>query len=207
MIIQPTCKRITKKPFIPYNDINYPINNGGNRKLGLYTEQLHKMIGQFLVAHEKWGRTLMIRFDLHTEQATLSNKLMTSFRNKLEKKLKRRYPLEEIGYCWAREYHGDAKGEHYHWVLFLNGNVINYPAKIIPLIHSTWNHPAGGYTAHLEKKHYLFIDSIDLIKEAVYWMSYLAKTRGKLYRSKQTKDYSTSRIKAPKTTPRKLQLN
>ncbi|MFK5948151.1 MAG: inovirus-type Gp2 protein [Methylococcales bacterium] len=200
MQIQTTCKRITTKSFITHNNIEYPINNGGGRKLGLYTEQLHKMINQFQVAYKKWGRTLMIRFDLHTEQATPSNILMTSFRNKLEKKLKRRYPLDEIGYCWAREFHGDAKGEHFHWVLFLNGNVINYPAKIIPLIHSAWSHPAGGFTAHLEKQHYLFIDSTNLVMEAVYWMSYLAKTQGKLYRSKQTKDYSTSRIKAPKTT-------
>jgi hypothetical protein len=40
-----------------------------------------------------------------------------------------------------------------------------------------------------------FIDNDEVFADAVYRISYLAKTRGKGYRPAQVKDYSTSRLK------------
>ncbi len=192
---QPTCKRTTNKPNITHEGVEYSINNSGNRNLTLFTSQLHKLISQLTATNQKWGRVLMIRFDLHLPYETPDNKIMTTFRNKLFKKLKRRYSLDEIGFAWAREQHNDSKGLHYHWVILLNANVVRHPANIVPLIHQTFFHPVGGFTAHFEPQHYKLIDSIDSLHDAVFWASYLAKTRGKGYRAKMTHDFATSRIK------------
>ena len=50
------------------------------------------------------------------------------------------------------------------------------------------------------KNPYYYLDKNNLdtdLGEAIYRISYLAKVRGKGYRSKQAKDYGASRLKFP----------
>ncbi len=199
-----TCKRITHKPTLTYNGTTYQINNAGNKKLPLFAADLKSMINQFEICHKKFGRLLMVRVDLHTPIFALNNDYMSRFMNRLIKALKYKYQLNDVGYAWACEFHGDGKGQHYHLALFINGNVIRNTKLIRPLIDKLWRHPVEGYTAKFEtecqhdnkkKRHFMLIDSGSAAKEAVYWLSYLAKRRGKLQRKKQVKDFSTSRIK------------
>ncbi len=61
---------------------------------------------------------------------------------------------------------------------------------------ATWEaiDPSNHSMPYLKKPFY-FVDSQETLADAVYRVSYLAKTRGKGYRPEQVKDYSTSRLK------------
>lgn len=188
-------KRVTFKDSITHNEKTYRINNGGEKKRGLCIGVLQKIIEQFEIGLAKWKRVLVLRFDLHCPFETVNNKLMTAFRKRLFQKLKRDYGFKEIGYCWAREYHGKGKGQHYHWALFLDGHLINHYSRISKLVESAWSRPEVGYHVQNVKRPFYFVDSTEVAQEAIYRVSYLAKTRGKGHRENQTKDYHCSRMK------------
>ncbi len=189
-------KRITYNGTIARNGNEYKINNGaGIKKLGLYVEIIHSIIDQFEIAQEKWRRVFVLRFDLHVPFETCDNKPMTDFRKRLNQRLKREYGFKDIGYCWAREYHGKGKGQHYHWVLFLDGSLIRHPSRLKKMIKQAWEKPTGGYHVPTIKHPFYFADSEEIARESIYRISYLAKTRGKGQRSSQTKDYQCSRLR------------
>ena len=192
-------KRVTDKDSITHHDKTYQINNGkGRKKFGLFTEILQRVIEQFEIARIKWKRVFVLRFDLHLPTEFNHNKQMTLFRKRLFQKLKREYGFKQIGFCWAREYHGKGKGQHYHWVLFLDGGLIRHSSRINDMVRQAWERPTGGYHVPTIKNPFYFVDSEETAQAAIYRASYLAKTRGKGYREKQTKDYQCSRLKPTK---------
>ena len=82
-----------------------------------------------------------------------------------------------------------------HLVLFLDGDKIQHPGKLIKQIKETWSD--NGYMPTIKNPYY-FLDKHnhkEMRGEAINRISYLAKTRGKGYRDPQAKDYGTSRLK------------
>ncbi len=187
-------KQITTANTIIHNDKEYRINNG-NGKCGLYTAILHRMIEQFEIAQQKWGRVFMLRIELHLPHETQDNKCITGFNKRLFQRLKREYGFSDIGFCWAREYHGKGKGQHYHYALFLDGNKIRHSTRINGFVRASWERAMGGYSLGYIKRPFYLVDSEDVAQDAVYRLSYLAKTRGKGHRPSQTKDFQCSRMK------------
>jgi hypothetical protein len=191
-------KRTTnRKQFI--NDDTYTHNGKTYQvnatKSGLYADILKPIIEQFEIGLSRWKRVFVLRFDLHTHAYTKDNARITAFRKRLFQKLKRHYGFKDIGFCWVRE-HERAKAQHYHFVLFLDGNLIRHSSKITPMIKSAWENPTGTYTMPYISHPFHFADSEDIIEKAIYRVSYLAKTRGKGYRPPQTKDFQCSRMKS-----------
>lgn len=185
-------KKVTFDSVILHKEMEYRICQADN---GVYSKILHKLILQFEVAQEKWGRVFVLRFDLHIDHFTDDNKVISLFSCALKKRLKRNYAFKDISFCWVREQER-AKSQHYHCVLFLDGDLIQNSTKIIPMIKETWERPAGGYHVPTIKNPFYFVDNEQAAQEAIYRVSYLAKTRGKGYRPPQTKDYQCSRMKA-----------
>ncbi len=132
----------------------------------------------------------MLRSHINTKD----NKIMTEFRKRLVQKLKPEYGFKEVGYCWVREQER-AKAQHYHWVLFLDGNLIRHSKRINEMVKQAWETPTGNNHVPVIKRPFYFVDSEQLTQKAIYRVSYLAKTRGKGYRNKQVKDYQCSRLK------------
>ena len=104
--------------------------------------------------------------------------------------------MKRLGYMWVREQE-KAKSQHYHLALFLDGNKVQHPSKLLRWIKGRWTWYEQPKPPTI-KRPFLMTkrqckSSID---DAVYRISYLAKPRGKGYRNRYTKDYSTSRIKA-----------
>jgi len=198
-------KRVTKKPkrthnrkrvifedtFL-HNGKTYRVNSS---KSGLYAEILKPMIEQFEIGLKKWRRVFVLRFDLHTHVFTKNNVRITAFRKRLFQKLKRYYGFKEIGSCWVREQER-AKSQHYHFVLFLDGNLIRHSSIINEMIRAAWDDGTGTYTMPHIKHPFHFVDREGITQEAMYRVSYLAKPRGKGYRPPQTKDFQCSRMKA-----------
>jgi len=185
-------KRIIHEDEFAYKDKLYMVNA---KKSGLFVEIIAKIIEQLEIAVSKWGRVFVLRFDLHQDYYTNDNKRMTAFRKRLFQKLKRVYGFKGIGYCWVREQER-SKSQHYHWVLFLDGNLIRHSSKINVMVKQAWEMPDGSFHVPIIKHPFHFVDGGQSMTEAVYRVSYLAKPRGKGYRPNQTKDYQCSRMKA-----------
>lgn len=168
--------------------------NVNSAKSGLYVEILSAIIKQFQISVTKWTRVFVLRFDLHTNIITKDNKIMTAFRKRLVQKLKREYGFKEVGFCWVREQER-AKAQHYHWVLFLDGDLIRHSKRINEIVRQLWEGTANNNYVPIVKNPFYFVDNEQLAQEAIYRVSYLAKTRGKGYRDNQVKDYQCSRMK------------
>ena len=110
--------------------------------------------------------------------------------------------MKDIGHVWVREQEV-SKQQHYHVALFLNGNKIQHPSKLLQYIKAKWYKHGRLW---IPKKEHIDDDGcfyfIDKKKEgfreqrgkAIYRLSYLGKTRGKGYKDAQAKNYSVSRL-------------
>ena len=185
-------KRVIFEDTFLHNGKTYRVNSS---KSGLYAEILKPMIEQFEIGLEKWRRVFVLRFDLHTHVFTKDNARITAFRKRLFQKLKRYYGFKEIGSCWVREQER-AKSQHYHCVLFLDGNLIRHSSIINEMIRAAWDDGTGTYTMPHIKHPFHFVDREGITQEAMYRVSYLAKPRGKGYRPPQTKGFQCSRMTA-----------
>ena len=180
------------KEYLEINNELIKINAGADK--GIYLEILTRMIGQLDTAYSIHKRVLVVRFDLHLKHYTPNNEVISKFIKRTKQWLARNYKMKDIGYAWVRELER-AKAQHYHLVLFLDGDKIRYPAKLIKHIKETWSD--NGYIPTIKNPYY-FLDKHnhkEMRAEAINRISYLAKTRGKRYRDPQTKDYGASRLK------------
>jgi len=163
------------------------------KKSGYYTQIMHKIIEQLEICLDKWNRVLVVRFDLHASFKSGDNKRVTRFTDNLKRRLQRKYGMFEVGYVWARECE-KAKAQHYHFALFLDGDKVRHSKTILEIVDSTWKAIQHKNHVPVIPRPYHFIKSPESKADAIYRISYLAKTRGKGYRNPQAKDYSTSRL-------------
>lgn len=184
-------KAVTFKESFNFMGETYCVNP---KKSGLYVEILKSMIKQFQIAEAKWKRVFVLRFDLHMSVSRRDSKIVTAFRKRLFQKLKLYYGFTDICYCWVREQER-AKSQHYHWALFLDGNLIRHSSRINKVIKQTWEMPCGSYHVPVIKHPFYFVDNKETTQLAIKRISYLAKTRGKGYRDEQAKDFQCSRMK------------
>lgn len=184
-------KYITHSDTIEHSGIEYLINS---TKSGIYTSIVHRFIEQLDIGLQRWRRVLAVRFDLHHKDIqTHSNKWLSRFIKNLKRRLERAYGLSDLGFIWVREQER-GKAQHYHLVIWLDGNIVRSAENLLPIINETWQaiNPINtiGYAGRSE----IFIDTEDKKREFIYWISYFAKARGKGYRAEQVKDYQCSRL-------------
>jgi len=182
--------------FCDHIDINgeqIRINIGKNEG-GVYYEIIKRMIEQLDIALTIHKRILVHRFDLHPSYYTGSNEIISKFFKRIKQWIYRHYGIKKIGYGWVREQER-AKKQHYHLVLFLDGNKIQHPKKLNAKIKEMWT-PLGHMP--VISKPYYFVDKNNPNKrlEAIWRISYMAKIRGKGYRDPQANDFGTSRLKS-----------
>lgn len=179
------------KDYLELDNERLKINAGEGK--GIYLEILTRIINQLDMAYSIHKRLLVVRFDLHLRHYTSNNEVISKFIKRTKQWISRNYKIKNIGYAWVRELER-AKTQHYHLVLFLDGDKIQYPSKLIKRIKETWSD--NGHM-HKVKNSFYYIDKNNYQEEraeAIYRISYLAKTRGKGYRDPQAKDYETSRL-------------
>lgn len=171
-----------------------PVNNG-NDKHSCYKEILIAIAQQMDAMLSHHSRMLVLRVDLHIEHYTEDNLLLSRFLEKIIKGCKSKYKMKRAGYVWAREQE-KAKKQHYHLALFLDGSKINFPSSLLDWIEERWQ-SKGKNTISIPENSYTMVKRKDrkAFYKAFYRVSYLAKTRGKGYRSNSANDYSASRIK------------
>ena len=167
--------------------------NIGKNKGGVYYEIITRMIGQLDASIKIHKRVLVHQFILSTNYYTPNNKRISNLMKNLKQKIKRDYGITEIGYAWAREQER-AKKQHYHVVLFLDGNKIQHPKKLNSIIKEMWL-PHGNVPVVKNPFYYIDKDDNDTRLEAIWRISYIAKIRGKGCRDPQANDYGASRLR------------
>lgn len=158
---------------------------------------MFKIIEQLKIARSIHKRLLVVRFDLHSHFFNQGNEEISLFRKQIIQWVIRNYKTRDIGFVWVREIE-KAKSQHYHLAMFIDGDKIRHPKRLLEIIKEKWEMRSPNHHMPHIPKPYHFIDNEKAFNEAVYRLSYLAKTRGKGYRPVQSKDYSTSRLKYSK---------
>lgn len=192
---------ITYATHIEFMDQLYQINNG--KSLGVYSKDLKKMLQQFEAILSYHNKVLFIRFDLHLKQLTKNNALVSKFINRLKKTIPIEFDLKRHVHIWCRE-HNKAKAQHYHVVLMVDGNKHQSPHYLIEHCKGVWEGLGQIFSycwnnerksrQHLNIKRGSWFD----YQEAIYWLSYLAKSNTKSNRLSTTNKYGTSRLKPRK---------
>lgn len=189
-------KHITYSDYYQLDGVVYPINT--TIRSGCFTPILKAGISQLNIAYEKWGRVMVYIFGLHQTEKTDDSKAISSFINdRLKYHLAKRYNLDELGYLWVRE-HEKAKSQHYHMVLFLDGDKIQHSQGLAVLLKRLWESREGQTISYVKNSFYYVteFEQLNANDGPVNRLSYLAKERGKGYRQPQAKDYQTSRLKS-----------
>ena len=201
----------TKSRMKEYYGFFYSFNNeqlwiNSTDTLGVFPVIIEKEVEQLDICLDKFGRILVVRFDLSCDEYSGDNHTISVFLNRLKEKLfklKKYRRMKDIGHVWVREVE-TVKTQHYHVALFMDGNKIQHPSALLQLIKDRWY--KYGRLWIPKKEHvdddgcFYFIDKKkkdweEQRRKAIYRLSYLGKTRGKGYKDIQAKNYSVSRLK------------
>jgi hypothetical protein len=161
--------------------------------LGVYPTIIEKMVTELDKMIARYKRVFVLRFDLHLINYSDDNKEISNFMRAQVQRIKRKYKTKYVGYVWVREMER-AKTQHYHCAFFIDGDKLRTPYVLNQQIKAKWF--KNGHRSVVEKPYY-FLDKHNMKEkreEVIHRLSYLAKSRGKGYRSAQAKDYSTSRL-------------
>lgn len=207
-------KYISYSGMVKHDGVTFQVNANKDgdvsKKKGVYNHMLLKGLEQLSFMLKAHGKVIVIRFDLHQKSYTDDNKKMADFIDKLKKNLIRKYGFKDIGYWWVRE-REEAQAQHYHCALMLDGNKVKTSYKVLDIVDETWKKKdKGNSRPHIDNPYHVINVSNTIhnqeslesplkhhnSKAGVIWrLSYMAKPRSKGFRSKQAKDYSTSRLK------------
>ncbi|MGE4593976.1 MAG: inovirus-type Gp2 protein [Gammaproteobacteria bacterium] len=162
--------------------------------LGVYPDIIERIVEQLDICIAIHKRVLVVRFDLHLREYSDDNEVVSTFMTRQKQRIKRTYnKTKDIGHVWVRELE-KAKAQHYHCALYIDGDVIQQPSKLLRQIKVKWYKNGHCY---IPEDCFYYIDKNNLEEErakAIKRLSYLAKTRGKGYRKSQAKDSGASRL-------------
>lgn len=174
--------------------------NNGEGKYGCYKAILEQIHSQLTAMQSFHSKVMVLRIDLHVDQYTADNLVLSRFLEKVKRRLTEHYKAKRVGYIWVREME-KAKKQHYHLALFIDGNKIQHPAKLIHWIEERWQ-SRGQPKPYTPQNCFYTLRRNDGrgFDAAFKRLSYLAKIRGKGYRNESVNDYSASRIKPKKVS-------
>lgn len=174
----------------------YAVNAGelGSQKMD--TVLLKKILGQLEAMLSHHNKIIVVRFDLHLSHYTADNRQLNRFFDKARSYAIRHYGVNRMGYVWVRELE-KTKRQHYHCAIMLDGNKTKGAHKLIEYMRKRWLfetdssfHIPDNPTYHLTRD-----NDNQQTGEVIYRLSYLAKARGKGYKGKNARDFSTSKLK------------
>lgn len=165
-------------------------------KEGLNNKIMQKTSDQLSQMLKRYSKVFAIRFDLRFCLETYNNKMISKFRDRLNRRLSKKYKCD-IGYVWVREQTESAETSHYHYVIFLNGHKTWKSfgfGKIIDSVCDSLNHFSPYYPKN--NGYMIKRDDSKSIQRVIYRLSYLAKNESKGNRPRGVSDYGTSRLKS-----------
>ncbi|WP_299017145.1 inovirus-type Gp2 protein [uncultured Photobacterium sp.] len=168
------------------------------RSTGIKKEILQKGFTQLDNLMTYYSKVTVIFLQLHQQQFTEDNQVITKFLVKFQKRLKSEY-ASRIGYLWVREHNG-APAQHYHLAVMLNGHKCCRSGNVKQIAHDIWqNQSDGNYTYSVKNRIYR-IESYKGERElnaARMRLSYFAKRDTKDF-DKYTNSFGTSQLRRNK---------
>lgn len=187
---------ITKDEQIEIDGLSYPINSA---KSGCHVEWLQRLIRHAVAVEQVYQRVLIVRLELRNPPEGGDNKAIRAFMDKASKAIRGKYD-HKAGYMWAREQE-TAKGHHYHVALLLDGDRVMAGQPVFELVEPIWRNVGGSLAKAKTKKgaenlpYFMMIGrGAAPLTDATYWLSYLAKPRGKGYRDDYAQDFGTGQL-------------
>ncbi|MDX2370700.1 MAG: inovirus-type Gp2 protein [Colwellia sp.] len=195
-------KKASKSDYALIGGYLWKLNIGAK---GLYSNIIAVLFGQLAAMLSHHNKVLVIRFDLSVSIYTNANDNIKKLNNSIREWLRRKYSIKRIAYVWVREYE-TAKRQHYHIVMILDANKVISSWDLMDYASKRWSYLTevfledgavidAGRLWHIKDKILIRGDEIKRVKIG-YWLSYLAKARGKGYKANHAKDYGASKIKA-----------
>lgn len=172
----------------------YEVNAGEFKNMKLDGTILKKVLSQVEVMLTHHNKVLVIRFDLHQNHYTKDNAHLNNYFKNVVRKAKRKYKLLRVGYGWAREIE-KSKGQHYHCFIILDGNKVKNAYPLMEYMRKDWIFRTDSSFHIVRPYHHFTRTDYKKIQNAIHHLSYLAKARGKGYKGKNARDYSTSCLK------------
>lgn len=204
-------KAIDGKSFV-HDDHQYPINTRTGS--GVRQDILMAMITELKAMQRRYSRVFLTRFDLHLPEFTSAD-VGNEYIRQLFKRLRSclasnnnglSEPIIDFAYGWVCEQE-KASQPHYHcWIALPHRSVRWFGTLergIAGIITEIWMKLTGGNATlvNLSKStkaypdHYVIHrDAPESLNDPVFWLSYLAKERGKSQTGKGTRLYSTSKL-------------
>lgn len=175
------------------------------RGKGVYSNIVAVLFGQLSAMLSYHNKVLVIRFDLSVSIYTNTSDNIKMLNNSIREWLRRKYGINRVAYVWVREYE-KAKRQHYHVVMILDANKVINSWDLMDYASKRWAYLTevfledgavieAGRLWHIKDKVLIRGDDIKRVKIG-YWLSYLAKARGKGYKPNHAKDYGASKITA-----------
>jgi len=199
-----------------HNGYTYPINT--TDKSGVRLDILAPIAAELDAMLIAYSRVYLTRFDLRLPAGTpvdtaneWVSQLFKKLRERLKSKLRRpeglANPIINFAYGWVREQEV-AKQVHYHcWIALPHRQVkrLGTPTSgIAGVITEIWANLSGGEPTLVElpkssdkyTKHYVIErGKPETLEGPLFWLSYLAKTRGKYQTGKGDRVHSTSQLR------------
>jgi len=187
-------KRVVMDNQIKLNGQNYRINTNRSRGQGCFLEILRAIESNLASMLSFHCKVYVVQFIVHCHVFEQTNSGISDLMRVFKKRLSRRYELLRIAGGWTRET-GRSGIQHYHVVLFLDGNKVRWFRGVQDLISEIMR--MRGYPCpSFVKSHMVHRDERQGMSEAFFHLSYIAKTRSKSGRAPSTNDYSFSRLRA-----------
>lgn len=189
---------------------DYPILTDKDKKLGCDTDILDKNLSVLNHTTQKHNKVLAFRMDINfptNYHPDPSNKDINTFMSRFIKYGKRK--KLDPHYVLVRE-QSKEKHQHYHCMMFCDGNKIKHPQKLLEQAEKNWgtiigqdakgliNHCRRSRDGEPQPNSYMMRrddDNYDQVKKDCFQRcSYLAKANTKGYAPHRVREVTTSRI-------------
>jgi len=166
------------------------------RKSGIKKEILEQSFKQLDVMMSYYSKVTVILLQLHPDQFTEDNAVMTRFFVKFKKKLEKKYK-SKIGYLWVRE-QNTAEAQHYHLVVLINGHKCNNSYTVNKICGEIWQGPMDtNFSYRVKNRIYCikqYLNDNRELRAVRMRLSYMAKKETKDF-SKYTKSFGRSKLR------------
>jgi len=166
------------------------------KETGIKKEILEQGFKQLDILRSYYSKATVVLLQLHPDQFTEDNAILTRFLVQLKKTLTKKYKCK-MGYVWVRE-QNTAKAQHYHLMIMLNGHKCRSAYAVSNICDEIWEGPKDTNFSYGVKnrlyciKQYKNNDSE--LRATRMRMSYMAKNETKDF-DKNTKTFGVSRLK------------
>ena len=166
------------------------------RKSGIKKEILEQSFKQLDIMMSYYSKVTIILLQLHPDQFTADNDVMTRFLVFFKKRLEKKYK-SKIGFIWVRE-QNTAEAQHYHLAVMINGHKCNNSYTVNEICKEIWEGPMDtNFSYQVKNRIYCikqYLNDNSELRAVRMRLSYMAKNETKDF-TKYTKSFGSSRLR------------